>query len=176
MTERRLEVVHGGEGASLSIGARTRIAGPAASLRGAYCIFDQVLVPGQISPVHAHDLEDQAVWVLSGTMVVWVEGEQAQVGPGGFALRPAGLAHAMWNATEEEVHFLEITSPAERFESYMRQLSALIDSGASSPESVAELAGRNGITFHPDSTERLVAGTSRRARSTANRTSPPRSR
>jgi mannose-6-phosphate isomerase-like protein (cupin superfamily) len=160
MTARRLEVVDSGKGTPLSIGERTSIAAPAASLRGAYCILDQVLVPGQISPVHAHDLEDQVVWVLSGTMAVWVDGERAEVGPGGVALRPAGLPHAMWNATDEAVHFLELTSPAERFESYMRELSALIDAGRSSPESVAELAGRNGITFFPDLTEQLVAGTS----------------
>jgi mannose-6-phosphate isomerase-like protein (cupin superfamily) len=159
MADRRLEVVQRDEGEPLSIGAKTGVAGPAASLRGAYCIFDQLLAPKQISPVHAHDTEDQVAWILSGSMVVWVDGEQAEVREGGFALRPAGLPHAMWNPTDTPVRFLEITSPAERFEAYMRQLSALIDSGASSAETVAELAGRNGIAFYPELTEQLVAGT-----------------
>jgi hypothetical protein len=35
---------------------------------------------------------------------------------------------------------------------------SVIDAGRSSPESIAELAGRNGITFFPDTGERLVGG------------------
>ena len=155
----RLEVVQRDKGEPLSIGARTGIVGAAASLRGAYCVFDQLLGPKQLSPVHVHDVEDQVVWVLAGSMVVWVDGEEAEVREGGFALRPAGLPHAMWNVTDTHVHFLEITSPATRFEAYMRELSALIDSGASSAESVGELAGKNGIVFYPELTEQLLAGT-----------------
>jgi quercetin dioxygenase-like cupin family protein len=155
----RLAVVQRDEGEPLSIGAQTMVVGPAHLLGGAYCVLDQVFAPHQLSPVHSHDVEDQVVWVLAGAMAVWVDGEQEEVGAGGFALRPAGLPHAMWNATNEPVRFLEITSPATRFEAYMRELSGLIDRGESSPERVAALARRNGITFHPDLTEQLLEGT-----------------
>ncbi|MDX6653742.1 MAG: hypothetical protein QOH18_443 [Solirubrobacterales bacterium] len=155
----RLVVVHRDEGEPLSIGAQTMVVAPGHLLGGAYCVLDQVFAPRQISPVHSHDVEDQVVWVLAGAMTVWVDGEQDELAAGGFALRPAGLPHAMWNHTEEPVRFLEITSPATRFEAYMRELSGLIDNGDSSPERVAALARRNGITFYPDLTEQLREGT-----------------
>ena len=63
----------------------------------------------------------------------------------------------MWNATDEPLRLLEITSPATRFEEYVRRLSELIDGGGANAETVATLAKEFGMTFHPDQTERLVA-------------------
>jgi mannose-6-phosphate isomerase-like protein (cupin superfamily) len=159
MKQRRLTVVQRGQGERLNIGSHTAVAGTADSLNGAYCVFDQRLEPQRIAAVHSHADEDQVAWVQSGTLTVWVDGDQEEVGAGGFALRPAGLPHAMWNATDEPVRFLEITSPATRFETYMRELSALIGRGESNPERVARLAGSYGIEFYPELTEQLVAET-----------------
>jgi mannose-6-phosphate isomerase-like protein (cupin superfamily) len=155
----RLTVVGRGEGEALSIGAMTHVAAREEWLAGAYCVLDQRIEPGQLTPVHAHDFEDQAFWVLEGSITVWVDGDEATASPGGFVLRPKGLPHSVWNASDTPSRFLELTSPATRFQGYMRALSDLIDSGESSPERVAVMAADNGITFFPDLTEQLVRRT-----------------
>jgi len=63
----------------------------------------------------------------------------------------------MWNATAEPLRFLEITSPATRFQEPVRRLSELIDSGAANAATVAALAEGYGLIFFPDRTEQLVA-------------------
>ena len=90
-------------------------------------------------------------------MVCWIDGQELEVRAGGYALRPAAIAHAMWNPAEAPVRFLEITSPATRFQEYVRALSALIDSGEASADTVAALASEYGMTFHPRQTEELSA-------------------
>jgi mannose-6-phosphate isomerase-like protein (cupin superfamily) len=146
-----------GEGEPLAIGQMTFLIGRAEWCSGAYNLMGQVMAPRLLSAVHAHAVEDQVAFVLEGTLTCWVAGQQFEVAPGGYTLRPAGLPHSMWNATAEPVRFLEITSPAGRFQEYMGRLSALIDAGVADPATVAELAGDYEITFFPQETERLSA-------------------
>lgn len=44
---------------------------------------------------HAHGASDEIFIVLEGTVVVDVEGERVEVGPGEFCCFPAGLQHAV---------------------------------------------------------------------------------
>jgi mannose-6-phosphate isomerase-like protein (cupin superfamily) len=145
------------EGESLSVGLKTELMLPSEWLSGAYSVFDQLIEPGVIVPVHVHDDADQVAWVISGALMSWVDGEQEEVGPGGCAFRPAGRPHSIWSISKEPVRILEITSPGGPFQEYMRTLSGMIDSGAASPEAVAEMAAGFGIRFLPEITEQLVA-------------------
>jgi quercetin dioxygenase-like cupin family protein len=156
---RRLAITQVGEGEPLQIGTDTKLAGRSEWSGGAYCVMDQLVAPRSLVAAHSHELEDQAVWVLSGTLTLWVDGEQAAVAAGGFALRPAGLAHSMWNATADPVRILEITNPGENFQRYMRTLSELNARGEATPATVAELASANGISFFPELTNELAART-----------------
>jgi mannose-6-phosphate isomerase-like protein (cupin superfamily) len=150
-------VLQRGEGEPLSIGEMTLLVGREEWTSGAYSVMDQIMAPRLLSAVHAHAAEDQVAFVLDGTMSCWIDGEEFEVATGGYALRPAGLPHSMWNATAAPVRFLEITSPATRFQEYMGLLSELIDGGGANPTAVAALAQGYGITFFPDQTERLSA-------------------
>jgi len=148
-------VLQRGEGEPQSIGQMTQLMGREEWTAGAYCIHDQMMAPRLMSAVHAHARDDQVAWVLEGALVCWVDGVEREVQAGGYALRPAGLPHAMWNASEEPARFLEITSPGARHQHYMARLSALIDSGEANAATVGALATEFGITFYPDETERL---------------------
>ena len=150
-------VLQRGEGEPLSIGQMTVLVGREEWASGAYNVMDQIMAPRLLSAVHAHAAESQVAFVLDGTMSCWVDGHEFEVAKGGYALRPAGLPHSMWNATAEPVRFLEITSPAARFQDYMRRLSELIDAGGANAAAVATLAQEYEITFFPDQTERLSA-------------------
>jgi quercetin dioxygenase-like cupin family protein len=152
-------VVQPDEAEPLQVGARAALVAPQALSGGSYNVMDQQFQPGQLVPVHAHAMEDQAVFVVAGTLTVWVDGAEREVRAGGFAFRPAGRPHALWNATGETVRFLEITNPAERFEEYLKRISDLRAAGGADPEAVAALAAGYGVTFFPDLTAELEART-----------------
>jgi mannose-6-phosphate isomerase-like protein (cupin superfamily) len=148
-------VVARGEGEPHSIGQMTLLVGRAEWTAGAYNVMDQIAAPRLMSAVHSHAQEDQVAFVLEGTMSCWVAGREVEVAAGGYVLRPAGIPHAMWNAGETPIRFLEITSPGTSFEEYVRRLGALIDSSEANADSVGVLARDFGITFFPAETEEL---------------------
>ena len=64
------------------------------------------------APLHRHTREDEYSYVLEGAMTVLV-GEEIVVGrPGDLILKPRGVRHAFWNATDEPARLLELISPA----------------------------------------------------------------
>jgi quercetin dioxygenase-like cupin family protein len=138
-----------GEADELAIGAtQTFIAVPSATTGGAYCILDQIIPAGLVSPAHRHEHEDQAAYVLEGKLGFWVEGSpECEASAGAVVLRPRGALHAIWNPSNGPARILEITSPGEQFERWMRQLSDLTRRGAAEEAEVRNLANGYGITF-----------------------------
>jgi mannose-6-phosphate isomerase-like protein (cupin superfamily) len=145
-----LHAVVPGAGIPLSMGSSTLLVGLAEWSGGAFNLLDQIVPAGLIVPPHVHEHEAQASFVVSGTLGFWIDGEELSVGTGGYVHRPAGKPHSLWNATAEDARMLEITTPAERFERYMRAMSELIDAGDADPDSVAALASRYGVRFVPE--------------------------
>jgi quercetin dioxygenase-like cupin family protein len=136
--------------ARLTIGsAETWLVGPTDGVGGAYCVMHQILPAGLVSPAHRHTHEDQVAIVLAGRLGYWVEGaDEREVSAGGLVARPRGLFHAVWNTWEEPATILEITSPGESFERWMRELSGLNESGRGDEASVRAIAAeRYGIEF-----------------------------
>jgi quercetin dioxygenase-like cupin family protein len=150
----------------LTIGsAETWLLGPAASAGGA-CVLHQILPPGLVSPAHRHRHEDQIAIVLEGRLGFWVQGaDEVEVTAGGLVRRPRGLFHALWNTWSEQATMLEVTTPGESFERWMRHLSDLTAAGAAGEADVRALASDvYGIEFAgPDD----PGGSRRRGRTTA---------
>jgi mannose-6-phosphate isomerase-like protein (cupin superfamily) len=140
-------VVEPGAGRPLSLGRDMFVLGGAALTAGAFSVLDQVVAPRLIVPPHLHERETQVSLVVSGTLGFWVDGDIAEVSAGGYVLRPAGHAHALWNPTDASARMLEITTPGAAFEEYMEAASALMDRGDASPGSIAALAAPYGIRF-----------------------------
>jgi mannose-6-phosphate isomerase-like protein (cupin superfamily) len=151
----RLTVVHEGEGTPLSDAGSNRLIARAEWMAGAVCILDQVQPPGRVSPVHMHANETQAAYLISGRLGFWVGGEESEVGPGGYVVRPAGKPHALWNPTDQPARMLEITSPADGFQRFMLELAALRERGEADAETVKRVAAGYGVTFFDDLTEEL---------------------
>lgn len=126
---------------------------PAAEAEGAYCITGSVLAPRAIIPPHVHRDEVQNLVVLSGSIGVWVDGVDDVQTAGGFFVRPRGLAHTLFNPTDEPAAFLEITSPGSGFETYLREADLL----RGDVEAITALAARHGITFTGDPLTELRA-------------------
>lgn len=144
-----MQYVEAGGGPPLSVGEATTIAGPAAWTTGAVSILDQIVSPGLIVPPHLHENESQASFVLSGRIGFWVDGEEIELGASGYVYRPVGVPHSLWNSGTEPARMLDITTPGGSFETYMRAMSDLLDSGEATPETVAALAAQYGVHFVP---------------------------
>ncbi|HEX5451755.1 MAG TPA: cupin domain-containing protein, partial [Candidatus Limnocylindrales bacterium] len=80
------------------------------------------------SPVHTHRREDEYSYVLEGRVGLQLGDEILAAGPGDLVLKPRGVPHAFWNATDEPARLLELISPAG-FENYFRELAPLLAAG-----------------------------------------------
>lgn len=61
---------------------------------GSFLLFDDVMPEGKTTPLHLHANEDEALYVLEGTIVVHIDGEDHRLGPYGLAVAPRGVPHA----------------------------------------------------------------------------------
>ena len=142
-------VCHMGEGPHFVLGGtETRLVGPASASGGAYCMLDQVIPAGFVTPKHSHANEDQVAFVLEGTLGFWVEGaSEVEVTAGAFVSRPRGLLHALWNASDSPARMLEITSPGEAFERWVWDVHAAVERDGLSQATIVEVGERYGITY-----------------------------
>jgi mannose-6-phosphate isomerase-like protein (cupin superfamily) len=66
---------------------------------------------------HSHP-EDDAFYVLAGTMSILVDDDWVDAGPGSFVLVPAGTTHDFENRGSERAGVLNVSTPGE-FEQHM---------------------------------------------------------
>jgi quercetin dioxygenase-like cupin family protein len=67
--------------------------------------------PGAATPVHIHTLEDEAFYLLDGTMTYSADGELHRLARGSFIFLRRGLPHAFRVTGDAPVRFLAIASP-----------------------------------------------------------------
>jgi len=87
-----------------------------------------------IAPLHLHHADDEAWYVLEGTLGFRL-GETELLAPAGAAVvAPRGVAHAYWNATEEPARYLIVLTP-----NLMRLIDAIHASADRTREAMREL-------------------------------------
>lgn len=108
------------------------------------------------SPVHTHRNEDEGSFVLEGEVGVEIGGETWAAGPGDLLLKPRGVPHAFWNATDAPARLLEVITPGG-FEAYFARLAEVLRAG---PEpdmfALAAVATDYDLDMDPASIPRLV--------------------
>ncbi len=70
--------------------------------------------PEPIAPVHIHRGDDEAWYVLEGSLGFSFDGEEFEVVAGGAALAKAGVAHTYWNAVPTTTRYLILMTPRIR--------------------------------------------------------------
>jgi quercetin dioxygenase-like cupin family protein len=113
---------------------------------GLFALLVYELAPGfTCLPLHLHQREDEALYVLEGRLLVTVGQAERLVGPGEFIFQPRGIAHAQRNPGPEQARFLVVFIPAG-FEQCVHEIDALLEGGASlSPEAITPLLARYGV-------------------------------
>ena len=61
---------------------------------GAFLLFEMTLDAGKATPLHTHPDSDEAMYVLTGELLVHLDGDEHPVGPGGLVVAPRGVPHA----------------------------------------------------------------------------------
>lgn len=93
---------------------------------GRFSLVDHELPPKTLgAPLHTHSREDEYSYVLDGRITFQLGERIVEAGPGDLVLKPRGMPHAFWNASEAPARMLEIISPGG-FEDYFRQIAAVL--------------------------------------------------
>ncbi len=90
---------------------------------GAYLLIHDELVGGKATPLHVHPLSDESFYVLSGEIVVHLDGVEHPVQAGGIAMAPRGVPHA----------FVVVSATAELLYLHTPGACAAFYRGASEP-------------------------------------------
>jgi mannose-6-phosphate isomerase-like protein (cupin superfamily) len=73
---------------------------------------DDGSAPGRwIAPLHLHRNDDEAWYVLEGTLRVRIGEQEIELPAGSGVLVPRGTAHTYWNPSAERVRYLLIMTP-----------------------------------------------------------------
>lgn len=102
-------------------------------------------------PVHFHDAEDEAFYVASGEVTIFLGDTERRLGPGGFALAPRGEQHSFRLESPDAVLLLLI-SPGPKHEAMFREMGMPAPEYAippmpvelPDPEQIGALAARHG--------------------------------
>jgi quercetin dioxygenase-like cupin family protein len=70
------------------------------------------LAPGCGHDFHRHPRQEEVLYLLSGTLEQWLEGESRTLQPGDAVFVPRGLVHASFNVGSEDAKFLVVLSPS----------------------------------------------------------------
>ena len=70
------------------------------------------LAPGFGHDFHRHPQQEEMLYVLSGTVEQWIEGEKRTLSSGDAVFVSRGVVHASFNTGTEDAKFLVVLSPS----------------------------------------------------------------
>lgn len=92
-------------------GERFCIRVPGAATGSAYGVTEIVANPGDSTPIHLHEKEDEYFLILEGTVRLLYGEKTFDAEPGTIVTCLRGIAHAWGNATDKPIRLLAITTP-----------------------------------------------------------------
>lgn len=131
-----------GRGAANPIGGPLVFKVRAEQSGDALTLFENEVPPHSGPPLHVHDQQDEAWWILDGRVRFLLGAEESVVGAGGFVWVPRGVPHAFRNDAESAARMLVLFTPGgmEPFFDGMTEL------GEVRPEDFARLGAAVGMT------------------------------
>jgi quercetin dioxygenase-like cupin family protein len=106
---------------------------------GSFILFEDELDAGKVTPLHVHPDADETFYLLSGAVVLHIDGHESQLHAGGIAVIPRGVPHAFM-VTSELARMLCLQTPGNG-EAFYRQASAPAVAGqAAMPVDFARVA------------------------------------
>lgn len=103
-------------------GGTTKLFATAESTGGALSMIEQTAEPGVGSPWHVHHADDEAFYVLEGTLRFISEEESWLATPGSWAYLPKDVPHGFEAVGDTTARFLLLTTPGG-FDGFVQELS-----------------------------------------------------
>jgi uncharacterized cupin superfamily protein len=87
-----------------------------------FACVEGIMAPKKMGPApHIHEHLDEITFVLEGTMGNMVDEKVIEIPAGGFSIRPHGMMHCFWNASDKPCRFLEMYCN-QNFDEYLEEL------------------------------------------------------
>ena len=102
-------------------------------------VVEHPIDPRRLVPPHTHADVDEYSYVLEGEIGARIGDRVISASRGTYVLKPRGIMHTFWNATDRPARILEILSPA-KFERFFEEMADLMKSGG--PEVPQQLGAR----------------------------------
>lgn len=112
----------------------------------------EITVPGRFAgPIpHAHDEFDEAIYVLSGRLLVVGDGEPQEAVPGSMFVAPRGHRHGFSNPSDEQARVLGLWAPPEPAVAFMQDIgAALTPDTPPDPDRMREIYTRHASRLLP---------------------------
>ncbi len=135
-------------GATLNVLGVTHIyKATGAETGGAFSLWEAVIPPGTGAPPHTHTHEDESFYVLSGELLVDVEGAPAphRIGPGGFFFGARGRHHGFRNVGEQPARVLILSTPSIGLDRMFAELDAATATGMPEIATLAAITAKHGV-------------------------------
>src|SRR5215216_5056917 len=99
------------------------------SVNGSAAIVEHTLEAKSIgAPMHKNTYEDEISYVLEGELSVFQNNKVQTASPGEYIIKPRGIFHTFWNATQSRIRFVEVIVPGN-FEYYFAEIAPFLKSG-----------------------------------------------
>jgi uncharacterized cupin superfamily protein len=139
-----------GTGPTLNVLGVTHIyKATAVETAGAFSLWEAVIPPGGGAPPHTHSREDESFYVLSGELVIELEGEPAplRIGTGGFFFGGRGRRHAFHNVGDTPARVLVLSTPSCGLDQMFAELDAATAAGSPAFEKLVAIAAKAGVAL-----------------------------
>ena len=112
----------------------------------------ELTIPGHFAgPIpHAHDEFDEAIYVLSGQLLVAGDNAPQEAAPGSMFVAPRGHRHGFSNPSAQDARVLGIWAPPQPALAFMRDIGAALAPGIPpDPERMREIYARHASRLLP---------------------------
>jgi mannose-6-phosphate isomerase-like protein (cupin superfamily) len=121
---------------------------------GKFFFADHAVPPGYAVPLHVHEDEDEAFYLLEGEVTLLTGDGEKKAGPGDYVHLPRGVPHGFVNASGAPARMLVVASPGGKLEGLFRGLDAAASQAAASkaalaPEQVGGICAAHGVRMLP---------------------------
>ncbi|MBB4372324.1 quercetin dioxygenase-like cupin family protein [Bradyrhizobium sp. cir1] len=117
-----------------------------------FSVWESIVPPGCGAPAHTHTREDEAFYVLSGEVLVEVEGaaDPLRLGPGAFLFAPRHRRHGYRNVGTDTARLLVFAMPGAGLDRMFATFDELGKRGGQVPpiQTIAAIAEQHGVIIH----------------------------
>ena len=117
-----------------------------------FSIWESIVPPGRGAPPHTHSREDEAFYVLSGEVLMELEGEAEplRLGAGAFLFAPRHVRHGYRNPGKVDARLLVFAMPGAGLDRMFAEFDEAGRRAGKMPpvSAIAAIAARYGVDIH----------------------------